>query len=471
MDYKLKLGVAPTRRFIFSKEDAFKFKGLTLKKLEALGVDFVDIEDINEEGLLRSPEDVAKIVKKFKAAEVDAVFFPHANFGTEDIVAKVAKALDVPVCIWGPRDEAPLEDGSRLRDTQCGLFATGKVLRRMNIPFTYIPNCRLEDDEFTRGILNFIAAAYVVKEFKKLRVLQLSTRPQDFWTTMCNEGELLEKFNIQILPKPMPEMIDAVNALEVTDDPELLQTIAFIKEKMEIKVTDEKVKRLAALKCVMKRMAVDNECNAIAIQCWTQLQDQLQIHPCVANAILTEEGIPVACETDIHGAISSVIAQAAAFGVTPSFFIDWSVRHPENPNGELLQHCGPWPISLAKKKPILDGPFAFEEHYAGAIHAELIDGDMTILRFDADHGDYSVLLGTARSIEGPWTAGTFKWVEVDDWPALEEKIVKGPYIHHASGVHGNVMPVVYEACGLLGLKVDFFYDNMEKDVKDYLRGR
>ena len=53
MDNKVLLGVAATRRFIFSKADAQKYKNLTLEKLESFGIDYVDINDINEEGMLR----------------------------------------------------------------------------------------------------------------------------------------------------------------------------------------------------------------------------------------------------------------------------------------------------------------------------------------------------------------------------------------------------------------------------------
>lgn len=92
----------------------------------------------------------------------------------------------------GPRDERPDEDGIRLRDSQCGLFATGKVLRRFRVPFTYMTNCRLTDPEFERGIRNFLAVCNVVDVFRHTRILQIAPRPFDFWSTMCNEGELLE---------------------------------------------------------------------------------------------------------------------------------------------------------------------------------------------------------------------------------------------------------------------------------------
>ncbi len=46
--------------------------------------------------------------------------------------------------------------------------------------------------------------------------------------------------------------------------------------------------------------------------------------PCCANSLLTEEKIPVVCETDIHGAITSIMVQAAAMDEQPIFFADWT---------------------------------------------------------------------------------------------------------------------------------------------------
>ncbi|MGE5557613.1 MAG: L-fucose/L-arabinose isomerase family protein [Bacillota bacterium] len=469
MDHKVLIGLAPTRRFIFSKEDAHKFKKLTQQKLQQLGVNYVDMEDVNEEGLLHAEEDVAKVVKKFKDAGVNAVFFPHCNFGTEDVVCKVAHALKVPILLWGPRDEAPLPDGARLRDTQCGLFATGKVFRRFNLPFTYIVNCRLEDEVFERGVRNFLAAANVVKEFRKMRILQISTRPADFWTMMCNEGELLERFGIQLRPVTMSEFTNKVLELEKSSDPEVAKTVDYIKANMEVSVPEEFVRRVAAMKTAMKRLAALYGCNAVAIQCWSSLQEVLHVMPCAANSLLTDEGIPVVCETDIHGAITAVMAQAAAMGQNPPFFADWSVRHPENPHGELLQHCGPWPISLAKTKARLGRPFAFPEHCPGSVIAEIKGGEISLLRFDGDNGNYSILLGTARGIEGPKTIGTYMWIEVENWPRTEEKIVTGPYVHHCVGIHGNILPVIYEACRYIGINPDF-YDPVEDKIRAWLRG-
>ncbi len=472
---KFKLGYAPTRRFTFSAEDAYKYKVLIRNKMESFGLDMdiVDLEGMNEEGLLYDDHIQAEqIAEHFKRENVDAVFFPHCNFGTEDTVARVGKALGKPVLLWGPRDEAPLEDGMRLRDTQCGLFATGKVLRRFNVPFTYITNSRVNDPVFERGFTNFISAANVVRQFNKLRILQIGPRPASFWTMICNEGELLERFGIEIYPITLVDIQLASKKIEKGNSSELAAAMDYIKAHLDYsEVTEEDIRRIAALKVAMKQYAVSTGSTAIAIQCWSSLQDAMGIMPCLANAILTDEQIPVTCETDIHGAITSVMVQAAALNQVPTFFADLTIRHPENPNGELLFHCGNFPVSLSvEDKPKLKKHFLFDSHAPGTHESQIRGGNMTLARFDGDHGEYQMFIGKAKGIEGPYTRGSRVWVEVNDWPLWEEKLVKGPYVHHAVGIHANVIPSLYEACQYIpGLKADPV-DPTEQEIQAWLRG-
>ena len=463
---EIKLGFAPTRRSIFSAPDAIKYRGLTADRLRELRVSFVDIDDINPEGLLYDEKDRLKIVEKFKKEKIDGLFLPHCNFGTEYECARLAKDLNVPVLLWGPLDERPDENGVRLRDSQCGLFATGKVLRRFRVPFTYMTNCRLNDPVFERGVKDFLAVCNTVKVFRNTRILQISTRPFDFWSTMCNEGELLERFNIQLSPIPMTELMDAIRMAKSDMQDKIAETVAYLKEKTEVKIKENELASVAALKVAMRYLIDKYGCNAAGIQCWNALQEEIGIMPCAANALLNDEGFPVVCETDIHGAITAVLVEAAAMGQR-SFFADWTIRHPDIPNGELLQHCGPWPISLAKDKVELTYPLAFE--HPGSLTAEAKHGELTLARFDGDNGEYSILLGNAKGVDGPKCMGTYLWIEVDNIKRLEAKIVEGPYIHHCVGIHKNVVPILYEACKYIGVKPDL-YDPIEEAVKAYLRG-
>lgn len=463
---KIVLGFAPTRRSIFSAPDAVKYADLTRDKLKELNVEFVDITDIAEDGLLHNEFDRIRIAEKFKAAKVDGLFVPHTNFGTEYEVARLAKDLNVPVLLWGPRDERPDENGIRLRDSQCGLFATGKVLRRFQVPFTYLCNCRLDDVEFERGINNFLAVCNVVKTFRNIRILQIGPRPFDFWSTMCNEGELLEKFNIQLAPVPLSELVQEIKECEKNEET-ISALVAYCQENFNVCISKEHLEKVAALKMAINSLAKKYGCNAGAIQCWNALQTEIGIMPCAANSLLNEEGFPVVCETDIHGAITALLCEAAGMDMKRSFFADWTVRHPDDENGELLQHCGPWPISCLAKKPSIEYPLAFD--HPGAVAAEAKHGKMTLCRFDGDNGEYSLLLGNAEGVEGPYTKGTYVWVKVKNLKRLEAKIVEGPYIHHCVGIHQDVVPVLYEACKYIGVKPDLYDDN-EEEIRALIRG-
>lgn len=464
---KIKLGFAPTRRSIFSAPDAVKYANLTRDRLRELGVNFVDILDINDEGLLYCEQDRIRIAEKFKQEKIDGLFLPHCNFGTEYECARLAKELNVPVLLWGPRDEAPEENGVRLRDSQCGLFATGKVLRRFGVPFTYMTNCRLNHPAFQRGVETFQAVCNVVKTAKSIRILQIGPRPFDFWSTMCNEGELLEQFQVQLAPIPLPELTEKMKQVK-QERREMQNVLDYCNRTMNVKILPEELEHVAALKVAMKQLAQQYGCNAIAIQCWNALQKEIGIMPCAANSLLNDEGIPVVCETDIHGAITALLVEAAVLDETRSFFADWTVRHPELDHVELLQHCGPWPSSVAREQVTIGYPLAFS--HPGALEAEAKHGIMTLARFDGDGGKYSLLLGNANGVEGPYTKGTYVWVEVENLNRLEAKLVEGPYIHHCVGIHKDVVPVLYEACKYIpGLSPDL-YDPIEERVKAYLRG-
>jgi L-fucose isomerase-like protein len=432
----------------------------------------VNLDSLNKEGLLFNRLEAEKAARIFREADVDALFTPHVNFGTEDAVAKCARSVGKPLLLWGPRDESPLPDGTRLRDTQCGLFATSKILRRYGVPFSYIVNSRVDSPVFERGFNTFVAAAQAANGFLKARIGQISTRPEDFYTVIVNEGDLLERWGIETVPITLVDVEKRVLDM-VESDKRVKDEVAELKKRVQFKDTaEEQVSRIAALKLMLLEWVEDQGLSAIAFQCWDALQKALSIVPCFVDAELTAMGIPVACETDIHGALTSILLQNASRQVSPTFFCDLTIRHPERENGELLWHCGPFPHQLAKdeKKAFVGRHFILPSHEPGTGNWEIRGGDITVARFDGVGDEYSLFMGHARGSSGPFTLGTYLWIEVDDWPKWEEKFIYGPYIHHVVGVHAHAAYALYEATRFIpGLKPDPA-DPTEEEIRAYVRG-
>lgn len=468
----IKIGLAPTRRFCFSVEDAHKCKKMVEEKLKEFNVDFINIDSINEEGLLIHREDAKKAAQLFKDKKVDAVFSPHVNFGTEEVVAQMAKEVGKPFLLWGPRDETPLPNGQHLRDTQCGLFATSNVLRKYGVPFSYIVNSRVDSRTFERGLKNFVAAARVVKNFMGARIGQISTRPGNFYTVITNEQELLSRWGIEMVPITLLKVEKSVDSM-IKGDKRVIEEAESIGNKIALKnISHEALMKVAALKLFMMDWAKEEDLSAIAIRCHEDLPDALGIYSCFANGELTGSGIPVACETDIHGAISSILLQSASSNDAPTFFADLTNRHPENNNAELLWHCGNFPYKLCNdcSSAFIGGHCNIEPGLPGTGNFEIKPGKITVARFDGMNGEYSLLMGHGRSTTGPYNLGTYTWMEVEDWPLWEEKIIYGPYVHHVAGVHEHCAYALYEATRFIpGLKPDPVQPT-EEEIRRYLRG-
>jgi len=445
----IKIGYVPTRRSNFSVEAAIYYKQKIRKRIEQFPIGIVDIEDVNSEGLLLAQEDVPKVVRKMKANEVDALFFPHCNFGCEGVIGQVAALMQVPVLLYGPRDDAPDSNGFRNRDSQCGLFASGKVMRRHNVAFSYITNVSPDDEVFLRGFEKFSRVVNIVKTMKNIRVLQIGPRPNDFLSVMANESELMEKFGVEVYPISLVDLDLEMKRIQKEEQQALDETCRFMRKKFKGPGVEKEKPciTLASMKLAIKRFAEMYRCNCACIQCWPAMQDAMDIFPCAVNSMLADEGFPVSCETDINGVISAMLIQAATGNRLPHFLADLTIRHPEEDNVELLWHCGAFPSVFAKDKDqcMLSDTWDGKPQYGNCSWA-LQNGDITICRFDGDHGKYSLFLGEGEGVNGPYTRGTYVWFRVSDWPKWEHKLVQGPYIHHVAGTYGKVADILYEAC-------------------------
>lgn len=444
------LGVAPTKREFLSMEEAKRQKDNFMAVIRGIHPDvvkIVDIDELCENGILSDEGRIPAVVDKFKKAGIDALFTPHCDFGEERCAAGVAAALKVPTLLWGARDEAPNSDTVRGRDTQCGMFACSKVMRRYGVQYSYIWNCETESRDFKQGFDTFLRVAAVLKAVRNMRLAKFGARPAPFLSVQANEGDLATRFGITTVPVSS-QQIAAKADRHIAEHSEALKTyLADLKGRIDTGAMEEKqVVRCAALKLAVHELMLENGCTAGAVECWSASQI-LGAPICMTLGEMADEGLPLACETDVNGAVTLAILQAVTLGEEAPFFADLTIRHPENDNAELLWHCGPFPYSLkdASCKARLVG---------GQERWELKKGEITICRFDDMDGKQYLFSGEGRAVDGPETTGTYVWLEADNWKRWEEKLMFGPYIHHVGGVYGKYKAALREAARYLGLVFD-----------------
>lgn len=443
------LGIAPIGKFAFSHENALKQKEKLFAQLRTWKIPFVDIDGVVEDGMLRAKEQVAPIAAYLRDRNVDALFVPHCNFGTEDAAGMLARQMNVPTLLWGPRDKAPLSDGSRYRDSLCGCFATSKVLHTLGVRYDYIENSSVDDPVFRPALEQFIAAARVRKALSQTRIGQIGARIPFFWCTIHDEADLLHRFNVEILPFDMVEVMEGYQRRYRKNETAYKAELNTIIESWlnPGDLPREGMLKSLALRDELFDLAEKQHIDAFSLQNFDSLQ--LDLGPGSGLGIaLAEEKLPIAAETDNLGALSSVLLEAASPDDAPSFFPEFTIRHPENDNAVLLWHASAAPSLRDTNKGKVEflPPWILKSLPATSLQFPVKKGPVTTCRMDGRNGEYTLGVGEGRSIEGPYTREVYTWLEVDDWPRWERQLIEGPFIHHTSALFAQVGDILEKAC-------------------------
>ena len=264
------IGVAPTKRSFLSMEEAKRQKEKFMAVIRGIHPDvvtLVDIDDICENGILFETEKITQVVEKFRRAKIDALFTPHCDFGEEQCAAGVAAAMKVPTLVWGARDERPNTDESRGRDTQCGMFACTKVMRRFGVQYSYIWNCETESEDFRNGFDSFIRVVSVIKAVKNLRIAKFGARPEPFMSVTANEGDLATKLGVTVVPISPNTVAARMDQLIGENSPRLQDYVANVKQRMDASgMKEEAVERAAAAKLAIQDLMEEKHCAAGATE-------------------------------------------------------------------------------------------------------------------------------------------------------------------------------------------------------------
>ena len=453
LNHDIKIGLLPMRRnttnrpaktfltWVSAEERGHRFVEYIENHFADKHVSFVDTRGLGCNDLIFDDASAADAVARFREANVDAVLLINTNFGNEEAAADIAKALGKPILLWAPLDDEYYVDGMRPTDSQCGLFGVSRQMQRYNIPFSHLPCCRVESEAFREGFRSFVRVACMVKNFSSLRIGQVGTRPAPFFSVIWNEGELMQRFGLRIVPINLAILQDRFLKTKEEKKEEIAHFVQVFKDNYKMdELTPNYLERMACLVVTYIGLFEEFKLDVISAECWTATPVMFDgLAPCAVYGILNDLGYIISCESDMHCAMTMVLLESAALGEARPFLGEFTVRHPENKNAELLWHCGPFPLSV--KAPDCEARLVNQrEWFRGK------DGTYTLARIDQDNGTYMMLAGKCHTVEGPQTHGTYIWGEFDDLQKWEDRLIDGPYIHHFVEIEGDYTKEMREFC-------------------------
>ena len=371
---------------------------------------------------------------------LDGVLVVLPNFGDEKGVAEALRlaGTNVPVLVQAYPDELDRLDAASRRDGFCGKISVCSNLRQYGIPFSLTRGhvTSLTGEGFREDLERFINTCRVVKGLRSARIGAVGARPGAFNTVRYSE-KILEAEGVTVTTVDLSEVLAGARKLADADG-RVVERLEKIRSYADAGgVPAEKLTRMAKLAVVLSDWVAANDLDATAVQCWTSIQENYGVNPCLVMSMMSENLLPSACEADVTGALSMYALQLASG--SPSALADWNNNYGDDENKCVLFHCGNWPrASLQEARigtaPIL-GTVVGEENTCGALDGRTAAGPLTYVRLGTDdcRGATRAYVGEGRFTDDPLaTFGCRAVVEVPKLQKLMRYVCRNGFEHHVA---------------------------------------
>lgn len=467
----VKLGIVAVSRDCFPSELSRRRREAVCRACSEKDIDICEIETIVE-----NERDVLKAAAELKEAGVNALVVYLGNFGPEGPETLLVQKFGGPVAVVAAAEETMHNLTGGRGDAYCGMLNASYNLALRGLR-AYIPEYPVgTPGEIAGMIYDFRDIARVVLGLSGLKIISFGPRPQDFLA--CNAPiKPLYDLGIGLMENSELDLFEAFNKHEGDE------RIPAVVREMEAELGEGNgypgiLPRLAQYELTLEDWMQANlgasEYAAFANKCWPAFQTQFGFVPCYVNSRLASKGIPVACETDIYGALSEYIITCAS-GM-PATLLDINNTVPEDLYWENRKkfgdyrlhdlfmgfHCGNTPsccMKNARMKYQLIMHRLLEQDKEpdisrGTLEGAIRPGDITLFRLqssaDCKLGSY---IAEGEVIDAdPNSFGGIGIFAVKEMKRFYRHVLIGKhYPHHAGVAFKHIGKVLYAAMQLMGV--------------------
>lgn len=458
----LKLGFVPSHRVPFDMDWAKDMRDRTIRSIrENCGAELIcPDEALTKKGLVSDEQDAKKTIALFKKNDIDALIIGTMTFGEELPNLIIAEAFsNIPIHLFGTKEGPFTSDGNRRSDSFCGTISTAAGLNRRNIIFDFSGIFFPEEEEFIEAVTRFINSSAAYKGFMGAKVGTVGPRPAPFETCAVNEVKMIQDFRQKIVPITLLKLYSDIKGSGQIKEVE--DIAGQIENDYDLTKIDKKsLLNMARLEYFLEKYAKDLGLAGLGIQCWTAMQEEIGVSPCLVMGRLTDKGIMCACEVDVHGVLTMAVQYNLSEKKEVPHFIDWTIAHQEKENTFFAWHCGNAPISLCREgaRPLVEshsvlGEMLGTDKSGGTAEFELKEGDVTLCRLAETGGGFKMLIAKGRTVsDSRKLRGSWKWIEVEDLDLLYRTIIEEGFIHHASMIFGDQTREAKLFCKLAGIE-------------------
>lgn len=355
---------------------------------------------------------------------------------TGDAAFVLMNAVTVPMIVWVPISE---------RDSLGALLEWTGDFHRVGV-HTDVILARNRQDFQALG--ETIAARRALSELRQCVVGQIGYPPPGFMDATSDETMLIRRLGLGISRLDVSELVSGLEpSCGTGSDLDGLVPDAAV---LDPEVGEEDRRLAVGMYRSLRTMVERHSLSALALRCTPELQYQ-RGYPCLAMSVLSQMGIPAACEGDLPAAVTMLLLKKLGSAFSAVF----DVSHISQDSGALsLWHCGnmPFGMSCAESGPRLSRP-GFPDGAKGIVVCSAVrPGRVTIAKLAPDIKTMFMARGEAKMPASVGGSVCEVMLEADVESALDTMVASGMG-HHICVTHGDMARTLSRTCACAGIEV------------------
>ncbi|MGI6418880.1 MAG: L-fucose/L-arabinose isomerase family protein [Thermoguttaceae bacterium] len=323
---KLRVGFACCARLTFDSDYAQQLFERSVKALSRM-----DVELIHGPGLTVTEEDAESLAERFHAERVDAIVVQYGTFALGTLIPIFADRLAAPIVLWGVPE--PRLDGPKLQSNSfCGINMNAHTLMRLGRKYDYI---FCQADEAPEALAPSLRVIDCLRRLRRVRLGLVGYRVPGFYTSTFDELGLRRLLGVEVHHVTTAELFDTARAIE--PGPRQAEAEAIRRAAGGCDATEAELDQAGGLMLAFRQIAAKERLAGFAVKCWPEFTPHYGIMPCSTISRLNDEGLLTACEGDIYGTVTMLMANYLSG--RPAMFADF-IAIDEDRNEGLAWHCG-----------------------------------------------------------------------------------------------------------------------------------
>ena len=377
----------------------------------------------------------AKVIGQIQRAGAEALVVLQPSLGAGQLSLAVMQQWGKPVVLWATpeRQESPSA-------SSCSLVAQhlwASIFRQARHPFEFVCGDPAEQS-VRRDVGRAISLCRTRVRLEKSKLGSIGGTAPGFLAMTPDLFAMKKQLGVQLAQLSLAQFMDRVRKFDdaaVARDVEKVRGLKLPMRDVTADDLDVQSRYYLAIRQIVEEEALD----AVSVQDWPELSNDVGHWPYLAMARLCDEGLPIAMEGDADSAILCLMARHLNMGL--GYITDW-LEHDERTI--TFWHAGTMPMSMCPPVGSEGGP-VLARHFNVA-HPMVVDGTLrpdqpiTIARLWRCDDRYHMTafegrtIPLHRKISGNVAVGE---IEGGDVPGLFDTLCHAGFPHHPVVFYGK----------------------------------